>query len=465
MALVISPMAGGAWADPADEPEITTRVSVGLSPAPRVQGQRVNAVGLLQKHDPDSDTWSALPGGKVTLWFKGTHRRALVGYARSGRDGWFSIPFSAPAQGELQATFAGDETNGHRPATDSSPWYQPGHAARIKGFRAAGKKAGTRVALTIRGRLVRLSDTGERSMVEANPILMHSFDGKKWTPATTVGLPTTRIDGTFTLQGTVPARGFWRLVGPFTSSPKRVSPTSTTYRDEGSTWTSVVPTRPLPGTNDPSPTRVSVHVTPAIDTYSRTSTVSGRLQVVNARGLWENLGGRRLGVYRINPYNGRVITSLEATTDAEGRYRIQAPIEDVGGTWAARYVPAADDRHAPVNSVVEHLTYKTKYPTRITSFDAGPEPVRRGAQLTVSGCLEKYETTQWQPAYRDSGVQIQFRPSGSKVWRIVARTKLLSGCGFRASIRASQDGTWRVHYAGGARHHPATTPGDYVDVR
>ncbi|MFB9434231.1 hypothetical protein [Streptomyces showdoensis] len=101
--------------------------------------------------------------------------------------------------------------------------------------------------------------------------------------------------------------------------------------------------------------------------------------------------------------------------------------------------------------------------TRVLAVDATPEPVRKGAEITVTGTVQ-HDLAGWKPL-ANQPVQLRFAAWGSKTWKTVAwgRTNAAGRTSLKA--RTSVDGTYTIVYVGDASHFDAAGKGDYVDVR
>ncbi|TYB48937.1 hypothetical protein [Actinomadura chibensis] len=146
------------------------------------------------------------------------------------------------------------------------------------------------------------------------------------------------------------------------------------------------------------------------------------------------------------------------TTGSTGAFSVGAPAAR-DGYWRVRYAGSAAYR--PVVSGTDFVD--TRYATSITSFNAAPEPVRKGRALTVQGKLSR-NVGGWKPG-SGATVKIYFQRAGTSSWTLAGTTRSASTGVFRKSFTAKQDGTWRAVYAGSATYMPVTGAGDYVDVR
>jgi hypothetical protein len=100
------------------------------------------------------------------------------------------------------------------------------------------------------------------------------------------------------------------------------------------------------------------------------------------------------------------------------------------------------------------------------SFNASPEPVRKGKPVTLKGRLlvANWDTGHYQAA-RVVSVKVQFRtPKGS--YRTVKSGVHTSSTGWVSTkVTARQTGVWRLVYGGNTIAGPATTTGDAVKVK
>ncbi|MFE5406850.1 calcium-binding protein [Streptomyces sp. NPDC056580] len=100
------------------------------------------------------------------------------------------------------------------------------------------------------------------------------------------------------------------------------------------------------------------------------------------------------------------------------------------------------------------------------TVDASPEPVAKGARITVTGKLVRADWDTYRYAgYAGQAVKLQFRPKNSSTYTTVA-TGNTSGTGtLRTTVKAVKDGYWRWNFTGTRTTGPAKAAGDYVDVR
>ncbi|WP_141579528.1 hypothetical protein [Actinomadura sp. WMMA1423] len=144
----------------------------------------------------------------------------------------------------------------------------------------------------------------------------------------------------------------------------------------------------------------------------------------------------------------------------DGRFAIDVKAER-DGYWRTR-VPD-DDGYLVVPSVSGADYVDVRYRTHIHQFNASPEPVKKGAAITVKGLLYRY-----MPAGRPgpgAPVSIYFKAKGSSNWTGVAVVKTASNGWFGKRFKASKDGYWTAVYKGSSAYLRSNQPADYVDVR
>lgn len=99
-----------------------------------------------------------------------------------------------------------------------------------------------------------------------------------------------------------------------------------------------------------------------------------------------------------------------------------------------------------------------------SSFDASPEPRKRGQSMTLTGSIQR---ANWDTdAYEKFGawVSLQFRPDGEDDYQDV---KYVWDDGIKAktTIKVTASGSWRYHYGGNDVSGPSNSKADYVSVR
>ncbi|MEW2119536.1 hypothetical protein AB0945_31005 [Streptomyces sp. NPDC005474] len=183
-----------------------------------------------------------------------------------------------------------------------------------------------------------------------------------------------------------------------------------------------------------------------------------------------------------NYYSGEIKVDIQYSADGRTGWRtkktlktsfgLQFSVErlkgNADGYWRLRY---AGDSARDFKGTTSRAVRKVKALTRIISANATPEPVRKGATLTVKGVLQEAKPastvswTSWK-AYGGKWVQILFRPRGQNTWYLMGSVKTGRNGSFAKGIRAPMDGTWvPVHLEPDSRHFAGVGAEDYVDVR
>ena len=109
-------------------------------------------------------------------------------------------------------------------------------------------------------------------------------------------------------------------------------------------------------------------------------------------------------------------------------------------------------------------TYFIKRPTSL-SYNAAPEPAKRGTSLTHSGVL-KFDPFSYGAMYGVSGqtLKIAFKKAGASTY--VAKGTVTTGSGGKYSrkLRTDADGTWRVEFPNNT-YRQTQYKYDYVDTK
>jgi hypothetical protein len=100
--------------------------------------------------------------------------------------------------------------------------------------------------------------------------------------------------------------------------------------------------------------------------------------------------------------------------------------------------------------------------TQITSFNAAPEPVKKGATLTVSGRFERYASV-WG-LVDGVPVSVYFKPSGATALTSMGATTRGQQGKWTKSFKASKDGTWHAKFQESGPYLATDSSGDHVDV-
>ncbi|MGW3975306.1 hypothetical protein [Streptomyces mirabilis] len=147
------------------------------------------------------------------------------------------------------------------------------------------------------------------------------------------------------------------------------------------------------------------------------------------------------------------------TTKSDGTFNLDGYVAVPKGYWRLYSAGSSDYQPGYSNSVHFNRTA-----TRITGFNAGPEPVRKGHTVTTTGTLQKLSGTKWV-AFGKQRVYILFQAKGKKSWTSLGSVKADSRGHFTARFTAKQDGTWVGVYLASGSYVDAESYHDYVDVR
>jgi hypothetical protein len=103
-----------------------------------------------------------------------------------------------------------------------------------------------------------------------------------------------------------------------------------------------------------------------------------------------------------------------------------------------------------------------------STFDVTPEPVKKGANITVKGTLQRINLDQATKlgyiGYPKAPVDIQFAASGSSTFTTVKTVKAATGGKISTTVKATKSGTYRLSFAGNGVTSPATSVNDAIVV-
>ncbi|MFD7434604.1 calcium-binding protein [Streptomyces sp. NPDC059861] len=135
----------------------------------------------------------------------------------------------------------------------------------------------------------------------------------------------------------------------------------------------------------------------------------------------------------------------------------------LAGTWNVAVGVLANDDEVFYTDF--YRTHKVQRASVLT-VNAGPEPVKKGATLTVTGKLTRADwATRKYVGLSGQKVALQFRKSGPTSYANVKGITSATGGALKTTYKASYDGYWRFNYSGIASTSAASVAGDYVDVK
>ncbi|MGW5421365.1 carboxypeptidase-like regulatory domain-containing protein [Streptomyces sp. NPDC003943] len=109
--------------------------------------------------------------------------------------------------------------------------------------------------------------------------------------------------------------------------------------------------------------------------------------------------------------------------------------------------------------------YVTRTATRIIGVNANPEPVRKGAAMTVTGTLQQAVGGVWK-GYGNAPVTLWFQARGSTAWKQLATGRTAANGAVTFRTTATVDGSYTIRHSGDGTHFNAPAAyNDYVDVR
>ncbi|WP_418957765.1 hypothetical protein [Streptomyces tritici] len=131
------------------------------------------------------------------------------------------------------------------------------------------------------------------------------------------------------------------------------------------------------------------------------------------------------------------------------------------GGWFRVHHPATDTMAESFGPAVR----LGRIQTRVVSVNAAPEPVRKGATVTVTGGLQQYKNGAWT-LYAGQPVGLWFQAKGSSAYKLVASGKSAANGGVSLKTTATVDGTYLIRYLGTSTstHFHSSAVGDFVDV-
>ncbi|MDV5147497.1 calcium-binding protein [Streptomyces sp. SBC-4] len=130
-------------------------------------------------------------------------------------------------------------------------------------------------------------------------------------------------------------------------------------------------------------------------------------------------------------------------------WKAYVQVEARDGDYASGYYPAVGVRRATALTV-----------------DAGPEPVRKGKTLTITGRLTvaNWNSDNWT-GLSGRSVQLMYCKNPCAAYTTVKTVTSNSTGNLRTSVTAAADGYWRWKYVAPNWAAPALSAADFVDVR
>jgi hypothetical protein len=136
----------------------------------------------------------------------------------------------------------------------------------------------------------------------------------------------------------------------------------------------------------------------------------------------------------------------------------------LAGSWHVSVGVLANDQS--VSYTDYYRTHKIQRLSKLT-VNAAPEPVKKGATITVTGKLTRadWEARKYVGIPSGQSVSLQFRKAGSSTYSTVKGIKTTSGGALKTTVKAASDGYHRFNYKGITSTAASVAAGDYVDVK
>ncbi|MBA9002281.1 hypothetical protein [Thermomonospora cellulosilytica] len=306
--------------------------------------------------------------------------------------------------------------------------------------------------VTVTGRLERQRSTGEWEPF-GDRIVEIWFSGYRTDTHRKVTEVRTGADGRYSVPVTIPESGtYWAYFNHNVDSYYR-------HHTSSSAGTRIhyasYPTEIIGSNADPEPVGAGSKVTMRAQVVRRYAPADRAVVAGVPVQLWFSPDGRE---WR-HVVDGR--------TDDQGRLTL-AGVASRDGYWRAYYGGGPFGNASTYTQDAESIGWAdyvdVRYRTRVSSFNASPEPVTKGRPITVQGRLDRLVGSSWK-ALTGASVTVYFKPNGSTTWTAKATVKTGSTGWFKKSFTASKDGTWMVKYNGSSANLGVQGPGDYVDVR
>ncbi|KOU67602.1 hypothetical protein ADK57_16290 [Streptomyces sp. MMG1533] len=135
----------------------------------------------------------------------------------------------------------------------------------------------------------------------------------------------------------------------------------------------------------------------------------------------------------------------------------------VAGVWQVNATVKAKDGDYWIS---DHIAeYKVKRASKLTT-DATPEPVAKGAQLTVNGKLIRadWESLEYH-GFTGQSVKLQYRPAGAAHYSTVKTVKTGAHGKLSTKVTVTKAGSWRWYFPGTTTTARVVSAGDAVTLK
>jgi 5-hydroxyisourate hydrolase-like protein (transthyretin family) len=192
--------------------------------------------------------------------------------------------------------------------------------------------------------------------------------------------------------------------------------------------------------------------------------VGGRLQLDTRRG-WDGYGGQKVSILFRADGSSRWGQVGSDWTNRDGRFDVDATARR-SGHWRAEFRGADGVKGSGSNT--DHVAVRRPAPeperaaSRVTGFNASPEPARYRQYLRFTGKLQ-VDDGSWE-GYR-AKVALYFKATGSTKWRYVKTTSANGSGKLYTKTRTYGSGYWKFVFNGDDDFYGDSSRSDYVRVR
>lgn len=201
-------------------------------------------------------------------------------------------------------------------------------------------------------------------------------------------------------------------------------------------------------------------VSPAQVTQGDKVTVTGRLKVKAGRD-WDGYRNQKVEIQFRPGRFGKWETVATDWTGRGGRFWKKV-VADKTGWWRVEY----DGRRGVEDTATRPVLVRVspaKAATRVTGFDAYPEPLKPGRHLKFRGVLEIQKDGTWV-GYGKQKVSLHYKPIG-KDWTEVKTFWTDEQGKFWTKVKVWRSGSWKLVFAGNDTAAAAESDPDPVRVR
>jgi hypothetical protein len=115
-------------------------------------------------------------------------------------------------------------------------------------------------------------------------------------------------------------------------------------------------------------------------------------------------------------------------------------------------------------------TFHVRRNVKIASYNASPEPARKGSRIIISGAVRRLWVNMSDPdeakyiPYVDHRVDVYFRPWHTNTYKRVRSATTTNSGQFSAAVAATVDGCWKVYSSQTTKHRGRWSKTDCIKV-